>query len=109
MIRFLSRFGGLWLIAGAVVALVIDATKTIAASALTITPLGMTWYDLSPTSQVLAQQFVQRRIEVYIGNWLWDPLIMWVLLMPTWLVLVALGFALTYLGQRRRRRRSAFA
>ena len=103
MIRFLSRFVGLWLIAGALVALVIDATKSIAGSALAVTQLGLAWYGLSPSSQMLAQEFVQRRIETYVGGWLWDPLIMWVLLLPTWLVFGSVGFLLIYLGQRRRR------
>src|SRR5262245_48619688 len=35
MIAFIARFIGLWMIAGALVALVIDGTKTIAASTLT--------------------------------------------------------------------------
>ena len=104
MIRFLSRFVGLWLIAGALVALVIDATKTIAASALTVTQLGQAWYNLSPSSQMSAQEFVQRTIEAYVGNWLWDPLIIWILLLPTWMVFGGVGFLLTYLGQRRRAR-----
>jgi len=104
MIRFLSRFVGLWLIAGALVALVVDAAKTIAVSTLTVTQLGPTWYALSPSTLLAAQQFVQRRIEAYVGAWLWDPLIMWVLMLPTWLVFAALGFLLAYLGRRRRRR-----
>jgi hypothetical protein len=106
MIGFLSRFVGLWLIAGALVALVIDATKTIAASALTVTQLGPTWYGLSPSTLLSAQQFVERRIEAYVGDWLWDPLIVWVLMLPTWLVFATLGFLLTYLGRRRHRRRA---
>ena len=108
MIRFLSRFIGLWLIAGALVALVIDATKTIAASALTVTQLGSAWYNLSPSSQMTVQEFVQRRIEAYIGDWLWDPLIMWILLLPTWMVFGVIGFLLARFGQHRRAK-SAYA
>ena len=108
MIGFLSRFVGLWFIAGGLVALVIDATKTIAASALTMTPLGMAWYSLAPTTLISVQEFVQQRIEPYVGNWLWDPVIQWILLLPTWVVFGAFGFLLTYLG-RRRRVRTAYA
>jgi hypothetical protein len=106
MIGFLARFAGLWLIAGGLVALVIDATRTIAASALTVTQLGKTWYDLSPSTLLSAQKFIERQVEVYVGGWLWDPLIVWVLMLPTWLVFVALGFLLAYLGRSRRRRRA---
>lgn len=102
MIGFLSRFVGLWLIAGALVALVIDATKTIAASKLTVTPLGLAWYTLSPSTLMSVQEFVQRNIEATVGRWLWDPVIQWILLLPTWAVLGAVGFLLTYLGRRRR-------
>ncbi len=102
MIGFLSRFVGLWLIAGALVALVIDATRTIATSALTFTPLGLAWASLSQPSLMATQEFVQRRIESYVGHWVWDPVIQSVLLLPTWIVLGAAGFLLTYLGRRRR-------
>ena len=101
MIGLISRFVGLWFIAGALVALVIDATKTVAASALTVTPLGLAWANLNPATLMSAQEFVQRRIETYTGHWLWDPLLQWVLLLPTWAVLGAVGFLLTYLGRRR--------
>ena len=59
MIAFIARFIGLWMIAGALVALVIDGTKTIAASTLTVTPLGQSWYSISPSTLMSAQSFVQ--------------------------------------------------
>ena len=108
MIAFIARFIGLWLIAGALVAFVIDGTKTIAASTLTVTPLGMSWYAISPSSLISAQSFVQQRVETYIGHWLWDPLIQWLLMLPTWLVFGLLGAWLVYLG-RKRRSRTVFA
>ena len=104
MIGFFSRFVGLWLIAGALVALVVDATKTIAASALTVTPLGLAWASVNPASLMSVQQFFQQKVEAYVGHWLWDPLIQWILLLPTWVILGALGFLLTYLGRRRKRK-----
>jgi hypothetical protein len=103
VIGWFSRFVGLWLIAGALVALVIDATKTIAASALTVTPLGSTIAAVfGPAALTLMQQFVQQKIEVHIGGWLWDPFIQWLLLVPAWVILGAIGFLLAYLGRRRR-------
>ena len=102
MISFVSRFVGMWFVAGALVALVIDATKTIAASALTITPLGLAWQTLAPVTLASAHAFVEQKIEPSVGHWVWDPAIQWLLLLPTWVVLGALGFLLTYLGRRRR-------
>jgi hypothetical protein len=104
MIGLLSRFIGLWLVAGALVGLVVDATKTIAAGTVTLTPLGQAWYWIAPASVMAVQQFVQQTIEPFIGHWLWDPAIQSLLLLPTWIVLGALGFVLTWLGGRRRRR-----
>ena len=104
MIGFLSRFAGMWLIAGALVALVIDATKTVAASALVVTPLGLAWTNLGEASKMSAQEFVQQKIEAFTGHWIWDPLMQWILVLPTWAVLGAAGFLLTYLGRHRRRK-----
>ena len=108
MIAFLARFVGLWLIAGALVALVVDGTKTIAASSLTMTPLGLAWYSIGPASLMQTQEFVQRQVEAYIGHWLWDPMIQWILMAPTWAVLGILGAGFVYVG-RRRRMKSAYA
>ncbi len=104
MIGFFSRFVGLWLIAGALVALVVDATKTIAASTLTVTPVGLAWSSINLASLLSVQRFVQQHVEAYVGHWLWDPLIQSILLLPTWAILGAAGFLLTWLGRRRRRK-----
>ena len=102
MIGFFSRFVGLWLIAGALVALVIDATKTIAASKFTVTALGEAWASIGMGSLMAAQEFVQQTLEPTVGRWLWDPLIQSILLLPAWVVLGAVGFLFTWLGRRRR-------
>ena len=102
MIVFISRFVGIWLIAGALVAVVVDGAKSIAASSLTVTPLGLTWFALSPTTLMAAQGFVQQTVEAYVGHWLWDPFIQWILLLPSWAVLGAIGGLLAYLGRKRR-------
>ncbi len=100
MIGFIARFAGLWLTAGALVALVIDATKTIAASAITVTPLGLAWANLGQASLMSAQEFVERNI--YFGHWLWVTVLQTILELPTWAVLGAAGLLLTYFGSRRR-------
>jgi len=102
MIAFLSRFFGIWLIAGALVAVVVDGAKTIAAASLTMTQLGFTWFTLSPGTLMAAKGFIQQNLESYVGHWLWDPLIQWFLLLPTWAVLGAAGGTLAYLGRKRR-------
>ena len=50
---------------------VIDATRSIAADALTFTPLGESWYAVSPDTLNLAQAVIQR----YTFPFIWDPVI----------------------------------
>jgi hypothetical protein len=109
MIGFLARFTGLWLVAGALVALVVDGTKTIASSSLTVTSLGATWAAINPALLMRTQEFVQRSVETYVGHWLWDPVIQWILMLPTWVVLGAVGAWLIYVGRRRRIKTAAYA
>jgi hypothetical protein len=101
MFKLLLRFAGLWLVAGALVALVIDATRSIAASVLVFTPLATTIDAMfGPAPLASAAAFVEKEI----GNWLWNPAISSLLALPTWVVLGALGFFFTGLGSRRRSR-----
>ncbi|MBN8995234.1 MAG: hypothetical protein J0H94_08410 [Rhizobiales bacterium] len=102
MIAFIARFAGLWLIAGALVALVVDGTKTIAGSALAITSFRQTWTTLSPATLEAAEAFIHDKVESHVGHWIWDPAIQWVIALPTWVVLGAIGGWLAYMGRKRR-------
>jgi hypothetical protein len=102
MIRFLFRFVAFWLLAAALVALIVDGAKSIAASELVTTPLGLAWSQLAPTS-LIQTQFA---IEEHLGQpWLWDVLTEWVLSAPVWATVGLLGLILMLLGRRRRRKR----
>ena len=104
MIAFTVRFIGLWLIAAALVAGVIDVTKSIAANGVVMTPLGATWFSINRQSLEAAQRGVETNVETYVGGWLWDPVIQSILGLPTWAVVGVLGALMVYLGRRRRRR-----
>jgi hypothetical protein len=107
MIAFLASFVGLWLIAAGLVAVVVDGTKSIAASQMTITPLGQTWFALSRSSLTAFQAGIRQNLDATLGPWIWDILIQPVLSLPTWAVLGMLGAILVWAGQphgRRRRR-----
>jgi hypothetical protein len=104
MFTLFLRLIGLFALAGAIVGLVIDGTKSIAASTLTLTPLGAAWFSLNPNSLVAAQ----RAVEVHAGRWVWAEPVQFVLTLPTWLVLGAIA-ALLLLAGRRRRFRAALA
>jgi hypothetical protein len=95
--RFLLRFIGLWLLAGAFVALIIDGTTFIANPDSPFTTVDKTWDNIHQDSKPLVKAFVDRRI----GDWLWTSGIQVVLDKPTWAVLGALGVILVLLGRKK--------
>lgn len=99
MVGFLLRFIGVWFVAGALVSFVVDATKSIAISSWTSTPLGLIWFGLSPDTLNASQAVIQR----YVSPLLWDPVIQNILLMPAWLIFGPIGLIMLWYGDKRRR------
>jgi len=99
MVRFLARFIGLWLLAGAFVSLVIDGNRSIATGRVILTAFGETWYALHPVSLDLTRNWV----EGHLPTWLWNPVILSVLLTPLWVVLAVFGAVLVFVGRKRER------
>jgi hypothetical protein len=97
MIRFLSRFLGLILLALAFIFLVYDGTKSIADQRWYITKVAEVWATFHDSS--LAQ--VRPALEG-LATWLWDPVASSVLDAPTCVVLVIIGTILLLLGRKRR-------
>ena len=62
----------------------------------------MTWFNLSPATLTATQSFVQENVERYAGHWIWDPIVQWILMMPSWAFLGILGGILAYVGRKRR-------
>ncbi|WP_436642194.1 hypothetical protein [Microbaculum sp. FT89] len=98
MLRFLSRFIGLWLMAGALVALVVDGAKTIASGAVVTTAVGQMWYSVSPATLNAAQAGIQRNVSPF----LWDPIIQSILTAPGFVVFGVLGTLLLLAGRKKR-------
>jgi hypothetical protein len=67
--------------------------------------LGQLWFDLSRSSLNLVQAVVQR----YIHPFLWDPIIVTILLCWAFAVLMVLGLLILTLSGRRARRRSGLS
>ncbi len=103
--RFLLRTISLMALVLAVIAGVVDTIKSVAASQVILTPLGASWYDVSPDSLNLVQAVVQRNVHPY----LWDPIIQWILLQPTWAVFLVLSLLLYMIAWRRPRPAGRFA
>ncbi len=98
MIRFLFRFVGFWILAGGFVALVVDGTRSIAASALVVTPARSAWTSLSPASL----DAVRVRAAA-LAPWLWDDLLSPILDLPLFLLLALIGLLVMGIGTARRR------
>ncbi len=95
--RFIGRLIGLALLAGAFAAAVIDGARSIAASHILFTPLGETLYWAFPNKMPLLQPLIERQIHPL----LWDPILLHLLLAPTWAALGVLGLALLYALRKR--------
>ncbi len=97
--RFVLRTLGIWLLLLAMVAAVVDATKSLAGGgAWVVTPLGEQWRQLAPE---MLGGFRQWIIDS-VGAWLWDPILLSILAAPTWVVFGILGVLLYWLGQKRK-------
>jgi hypothetical protein len=94
-----SRILGVWLLLLAMVAVVIDATKSLGGGGSWVaTPMIEQWSSLFPASLASAKQAV----ETYAGHYLWDPVLTSVMHAPTWIVFGVLGIGFYWLGQKRR-------
>ena len=94
--RFLARFIGLIVLAGAFAAAVIDGARWIAAGEWAPTSTGAAIYAVSPKALAWAQSFV----ESHLGAWAWDNVLFRALLAPAFVDLTILG-ALFFLASRR--------
>ncbi|MEP1208553.1 MAG: hypothetical protein ABJM29_19305 [Rhizobiaceae bacterium] len=105
MFHFLFKIVGLFVLALAVVLAVLDITRSITASDIILTPLASTWATISPQSLVAGRDLVQTWTHPY----LWDPVMTFVLQLPSWLVFWLLAMIFLKLGQRRRNPYGRFA
>ncbi|MEL7428607.1 MAG: hypothetical protein AAFN43_01285 [Pseudomonadota bacterium] len=99
MLRLITKMIGIVLLVFAVIAAVLDLTRSIANSAMTITALGQDWADFNRESLLLLQPAVER----YLHPFFWDPVIQNILLMPSWLVFFVLALIFLWMGRKRRR------
>jgi hypothetical protein len=97
MLRFFFRVVGFLLLAGAFAALVIDGTRSIAGGMLSLTPLGKTIAWLAPEKFERLQPAID-----HLNPFLWDPVMVRLLLLPTWLVIGILGTLIMALSQKPR-------
>lgn len=82
MLRLLFRFLGILAVAAAFASMIIDGTRSIAGGALFVTPFGQTVMSFFPSRFPELQPAVERHIHPL----LWDPILLTLFLLPTWLI-----------------------
>lgn len=97
MVRFFLRALSVALLAGAFASGVIDGTRSIAASAILLTPFGDTCFYLFPKKFPLLRPFV----ESHLSKWMWSPVLSDLFRLPTWLVFGVLGLLLLWASNKR--------
>lgn len=105
MFRFVFRLAAMVALSVSVIMAVLDTTRTVAASALVLTPLNASWLAVSPDTRAAFETFVRANA----GSLVWDGVIAWVLNQPGFAVFAALAFLLYAVGYRRQRRTGQFA
>jgi len=99
--RIALRIIGTWLIGLALVLLVIDGTKSLAANAVVMTSLGDIWLQIHAQSLDTTREFFHSR---FFANLL-DPVYDALLTYPAFAVIGVPGIVLALLGRKPRRER----
>lgn len=98
--RLVLRVIGTLLIAFAVILIIIDGTRSLAANGLVFTPLGATWESMHAESLAAMREFLGTRL---FGPLL-DPVVAGLLGLPGWAVVGVPGLLLAWAGRSRRER-----
>ncbi len=101
MLKIIARTIGLIALVMTVITAILDLTRSIANSAVTITPLGKEWFDFHLASLNGLQVGIQRHLGV---PWLWESVIQNILLIPSWVVFGVLTLLFLWLGRNKERR-----
>ena len=105
MIRLFFRFIALLSLAGAVVAAVVDSSRSIAASTLSLTSFGEVWSGFAPDSLGKVQELGTQ----YLGASFWSAVSNFILAMPAVAILMALALLFYAIGYKRENRYGRFA
>lgn len=103
MIKALLRLLSMVLLAVAVIMAVLDATRSIAAGAVVMTPLRSSWMAFSPQSFAGFEALVRENLPGFV----WDPAVLWLLSLPGFAIFAALWLLAALLGRRSARRNAA--
>ena len=95
--RFVFRLAGALALAVALIFAVLDATRTLAAQALVLTPFEKSWREAAPASL----ESVQAWAVAQAGEGVWTALVLPLLSLPGFVLFGLLALLLFSLGRRR--------
>lgn len=98
--RLFLRVVGTVLIAFAMILIIIDGTRSLAANGLVFTPLEVTWQSMHAESLAAVREFLGTRL---FGPVI-DPVVTAILSFPGWAVIGVPGLLLAWAGRSRRER-----
>jgi hypothetical protein len=99
--RLLLRILGTWLIGLALIYLVVDGTKSLAANKLVLTSLDQAWTQLHPPSLEVVSSFLESRFFAELLAVAMQALLTY----PVFAVLAVPGIIIALMGRRPRRDR----
>lgn len=99
--RLVMRLAGLVLLAASLVFVVVDGTRTLAANAVVLTPIGASWQQIDVTSFAAVRHFV----TAHLGPFAWTLLSQTLLGWPGFAVLGVPAVLLVIAGWSRHRGR----
>jgi len=98
--RLILRLLGTWLLAMALILLIIDGTRSLGANALVFTSFGDAWTLVNAQSLEQVREFLQSRFFGQVLEVTSNAL----LALPVWVVLAVPGGLIAWLGRSRRTR-----
>ena len=104
MIRAFLRLLAMVARAVAVIGVVLDATRTIAAEALVMTPLAKSWADLSPATL----EALETTVKASLPEFVWTGMVEPALQVPGFAFFAGLALILAIAGRRPSRRAGRF-
>ena len=96
--KFVARVIGTWMIALALILLVVDGTKSLAANEPVLTSVATLWSDLHAPSWAYVQALLADALAPLSAEWLANA----ALSVPAWAVAAVLGLVTLFLGRKRR-------
>ena len=99
MIKALLRLLSMVLLAVAVIMAILDATRSIAAGTVVITPLRSSWMAFSPQSLAGFETLARENLPGLV----WNPVLLWLLSLPGFAIFAVLWLLFALAGRRRDR------